>query len=121
MAHFAEVNENGIVTRVLVVPNAYATRGQQFLADDLGLGGNWIQTSYNSRGGIHYLPDSDTPSGGPHMRFNYACIGYRYDQERDAFIPPKPHEQAVLNESTCLWEIPIEVQIDLALEADSSG
>lgn len=118
MAHFAEIDADGIVTRVLVVGNHHVTRGQDFLAIDLGLGGSWVQTSYNSRGGVHYLPGSDTPSGEPHLRYNYAGIGYSYDPVRDAFIPPKPHPDATLDEATCLWTLPPEAQIDLAIPAD---
>lgn len=98
MAHFARI-ENNIVTEVLVVSNDQEHRGQEFLADDLGLGGVWLQTSYNTLGGIH-------TSGGTPFRKNYAGIGYTYDPDRDAFIPPKPFESWVLNEDTCLWEPP---------------
>lgn len=88
MAHFAEINNNNIVTRVLVVENSQEHRGQDFLANDLGLGGTWIQTSYNGT-----------------IRKNFAGIGYTYDEEKDAFIAPKPLEgEWILNEDTCLWE-----------------
>jgi hypothetical protein len=85
MAHFAEI-ENNIVTRVLVVPNEQEHRGQEFLANDCNLGGTWIQTSYNAT-----------------IRKNYAGIGYSYDSVRDAFIYPKCHDEATLNEDTCRW------------------
>lgn len=97
MAHFAEI-ENNIVTRVLVIPNEQEHRGQDFLANELELGGTWLQTSYNAT-----------------IRKNYAGIGYSYDSVRDAFIPPKCHDEATLNEDTCTWEctnaahIPVEV------------
>ena len=90
MAHFAEIDNNNIVLRVLVVNNEFEHRGQDFLANDLGLGGTWIQTSYNSN-----------------MRKNYAGIGFTYDPVRDAFIPPKPKIKGiefVLDEDTCLWK-----------------
>ena len=90
MAHFAQIDENNIVTQVLVVDNAQEHRGQEFLANDLGLGGTWVQTSYNNR-----------------IRKNYAGIGYTYDEQRDAFIPPKPFQSWTLNEETCLWGSPI--------------
>ena len=99
MAHFARVEQN-IVMEVLVVPNEEEHRGQEFLADDLGLGGLWLQTSYNTLGGVHL-------NGGIPFRKNYAGIGYTYDPERDAFIPPKPFESWVLNEDSCLWEPPV--------------
>jgi hypothetical protein len=89
MAHFAEIDENSVVLRVLVVPDAEENRGQEFLADDLELGGTWVQTSYNAN-----------------IRKNYAGIGYTYDAERDAFIAPKPYESWVLDEDTCQWQTP---------------
>jgi hypothetical protein len=71
MAHFAEIDKDGFVLRVLVVDNSQEHRGQEFLAQDLGLGGTWIQTSYNSN-----------------MRGKYAGIGDRYDEVKDEFIAP---------------------------------
>jgi hypothetical protein len=90
MAHFAEINEDGVVVRVLVVPDAQEHRGQEFLADDLGLGGTWVQTSYNAR-----------------IKKNYAGIGMTYDSTRDAFIPEQPYASWTLNEETCQWEAPV--------------
>jgi hypothetical protein len=88
MAHFAQIDNNNIVLQVLVIPDFQEHRGQQYLANDLNLGGVWIQTSYNNR-----------------IRKNYAGIGYKYDEELDAFIPPKPEiGEWNLNEETCLWE-----------------
>ena len=90
MAHFAEIDSNGIVLRVIVADT------KEWCEDNLG--GTWIQTSYNTHGGQH-------PEGRP-LRKNYAGIGYTYDQTRDAFIPPQPEchpEDIVLNEDTCLW------------------
>lgn len=86
MAYFAEIDSNNVVVRVLAVPDDQEQRGHDFLADDLGLGGIWIQTSYNNR-----------------IRKNYAGIGYTYDPKRDAFIAPKPHGEYVLDEETCRW------------------
>jgi hypothetical protein len=82
MAHFAKI-ENNIVTNVLVVSNDIEHRGADFLANDLGLGGTWIQTSYNDK-----------------IRFNYAGIGFTYDPVDDAFIAPMPlcgHDELLLN------------------------
>lgn len=107
MAHFAEINKDGMVLRVLVVDNENENNGQDFLANDMNLGGIWIQTSYNSKGGIHYLADGITPSGKPHLRYNYASYGYTYDSIRDAFIPPKPFNSWILDEETCWWKPPI--------------
>ena len=67
--------------------------------------GKWIQTSYNTRHGVHAL-------GGTPLRKNYAGIGYTYDKERDAFIPPKCEESWTLNESTCQWECPLPYPTD---------
>ena len=95
MAHFAEIDSNNIVTRVLVVPNEQEHRGQEYLSKDLGLDGIWIQTSYNNR-----------------IRKNYAGIGYTYDTIRDAFIPPQPFPSWILNEETCQWESPTPYPTD---------
>lgn len=89
MAHFAEVNNNNIVLRVLVVDNSLEHRGADFLANDLGLGGTWIQTSYNGN-----------------FRKNFAGIGYIYDAVRDAFIAPKPDTATGFDEDTCKWIVP---------------
>jgi hypothetical protein len=105
MAHFAEIDANNIVVRVLVVPDEQEHRGQEFLSIDLGLGGSWFQTSYNTVGGFHI-------EGGTAFRKNYAGIGYTYDEARDAFIPPKPHPNWLLNEDTCLWESPVPYPAD---------
>ena len=99
MAHFAEIDDTNTVTRVLVVPDDQEHRGHDYLAVDLGLGGTWLQTSYNTIGGVHLF-------GGTPFRKNYAGIGYNYDQSRDAFIPPKPDPTWILNEDTCQWEEP---------------
>jgi hypothetical protein len=97
MSHFAKVN-NGIVEQVIVAePEFFET----FVDTSPG---EWIQTSYNTYGGQH-------PDGRP-LRKNYAGIGYTYDRERDAFIPPKPFASWVLNEDTCLWEAPVAMPDD---------
>jgi hypothetical protein len=105
MAHFAEIDENGIVLRVLVVDNAQESNGQDFLANTLGLGGTWVKTSYNTVGGVHN-------NGGTPLRKNYAGIGYTYDSDRDAFIPPKPFASWTLNEDSCLWDSPVAYPTD---------
>ena len=104
MAYFAEVN-NGEVVRVLAVSDKNQHRGQDFLANDLELGGTWIQTSYNTIGGVHTL-------GGTPLRKNYAGIGMIYDAERDTFYAPKPFASWTLNEETCLWEAPTPMPSD---------
>jgi hypothetical protein len=103
MAHWAELDENNIVTRVLVGSNDDADEGYQWLIDNLG--GTWVKTSYNTIGGEHRL-------GGTPFRKNYAGIGYIYDSVRDAFIPPTPYASWVINEDTCQWEAPIVMPTD---------
>lgn len=96
MAHWAEIDVDSKVTRVVVTSNEEPDEGYQWLVDNLG--GTWIKTSYNTFGGVHTL-------GGIPLRKNYAGIGYTYDSIRDAFIPPKPEGlEWELNEETCLWE-----------------
>jgi hypothetical protein len=92
MAHFAKVN-NGIVEKVIVAEQEFFNT---FVDSSPG---TWIQTSYNTYGGVHTL-------GGTPLRKNYAGIGYTYDAQKDAFIPPKPYASWLLNEDTCLWEPP---------------
>jgi len=94
MAHWAEIDENNIVLRVLVTDDNLPNEGYDWLIEVLG--GTWIKTSYNTHRGKHLL-------GGEPLRKNYAAIGYLYDTQRDAFIPPKPSENAILDEETCLW------------------
>jgi len=89
MSHFAKV-ENGIVTQVIVA--------EQDVIDSGLFGTGWVQTSYNTYGGQH-------PEGRP-LRKNYAGIGFTYDKQIDAFIPPKPFPSWSLNEETCLWNSP---------------
>ena len=98
MAHFAKV-VNGIVTQVIVAePEFFET----FVDSSPG---EWIQTSYNTYGGVHSLD-------GTPLRKNYAGIGFTYDRTKDAFIPPKPYASWILNEETCLWNAPIQYPED---------
>lgn len=105
MAHFAEIDSNNKVVRVLVVDDLHQADGHNFLANELGLGGTWIQTSYNTVGGVHL-------NGGKPLRKNYAGIGYTYDKTRDAFIPAQPYPSWTLNEDSCLWDAPIPMPTD---------
>ena len=89
MGHYAKV-EDGIVTQVIVAD------GPDWCEQNLG--GEWIQTSYNTHGGQH-------PEGRP-LRKNYAGVGYTYDSGRDAFIPPQPYPSWLMSEETCLWSAP---------------
>lgn len=88
MAHFAELNENNIVIRVLVTDNNATNEGYDWLIENFD--GTWVQTSYNAT-----------------IRKNFAGIGYFYDPERDAFIPPQPFASWLLNEANCQWEAPV--------------
>lgn len=88
MAHFAQVDDNNIVTQVLVVPDEQEYRGHDYLANDLGLGGRWIQTSYNNR-----------------IRKQYAGIGYTYDEAADVFVAPQPYASWTLDENHD-WQAP---------------
>jgi hypothetical protein len=93
MAHFAELDENNIVVRVLVTDNDFPNEGYDWLVETLG--GTWVQTSYNAT-----------------IRKNFAGVGFTYDEALDAFIPPKPYASWSLNEETCLWEAPTPYPTD---------
>ncbi len=106
MAHFAKLDENNVVTFVTVGRQEDDGKEAELTART---GDVYKQTSYNTRGGVHYDPETGEPSADQSkaLRFNYAGRNFTYDPERDAFIPPKPYESWVLNESTCLWEAPV--------------
>ena len=101
MSHWAEIDENNVVVRVTVGSNNESDEGYRWLLDNLG--GTWIKTSYNAA------------NNG--FRKNYAGIGYIYDSEKDAFIPPKIFASWVLNEDTCDWEAPVAMPTDDKLYA----
>ncbi len=104
MAYFAKLGKGNKVLAVHTVSNDVATTeqaGMDFLNNLYNIREVWKQTSYNTRGGEHIL--GETP-----FRKNYAGIGFTYDQIRDAFIPPQPFSSWTLNETTCLWDPPIE-------------
>ena len=102
MAHFAEIDDNNIVTRVLVVGDDQEHRGQEFLADDLGLGGTWIQTSYNTHGNVH-------TEGGTPLHMNYAGVGYTWDGT--GFAAPQPYPSWALDENY-VWQPPTPMPDD---------
>lgn len=107
MAHFAKVVD-GTVTQVIVAePEFFET----FVDSSPG---EWIQTSYNTRGGVHYNPETGEPSADQTkaLRKNYAGIGFTYDRTKDAFIPPRPYASWNLNETSCLWESPVAYPTD---------
>ena len=102
MAHFAQLDDNNIVTQVIVVANTDTADATGVEKESIGIafcerliGGNWKQTSYNGN-----------------LRKNYAGIGYSFDAVRDAFIPPKPFNSWVLDEETCLWNAPVAMPED---------
>jgi hypothetical protein len=109
MASFAKI-ENNIVTTVISVVNEVLKDSNGIEQENIGIeflktlynepNAIWKQTSYNTNGGVHSL-------GGTPFRKNHAGIGFTYDSQRDAFIPPKPYNSWILNESTCLWNAPV--------------
>lgn len=96
MSHWAEIDENNIVLRVLVGDNNLPDEGEAFMNS---LGGTWLQTSYNGN-----------------IRKNFAAIGYSYDEERDAFISPEPDNAIGFNEETCQWMVPVKVNNEALAE-----
>lgn len=111
MAHYAFIDETGLVVEVIV------GRDENEVVGDIS---DWeayyaskrdglicVRTSYNTRGGVHYTDGEPSADQSKALRFNYAGIGYTYDEERDAFIPPRPFDSWTLDESTCLWQAPI--------------
>jgi hypothetical protein len=96
MAHFARIDENNIVQEVLVVDNSQEHRGHEFLANDLGLGGRWIQTSYNNN-----------------FRKQYAGIGFTYDEAKDIFVQSQPFPSWTLDENSD-WQPPVARPNDLS-------
>jgi hypothetical protein len=92
MAHFAQIDHNNIVTQVIVIEPEVLALGHW------GDPNSWIQTSYNTRAGIHYGPDGQ-PDNKPPLRKNYAGVGYSYDAVRDAFIPPQSFASWLLDEA----------------------
>ena len=102
MSHFAKLDENNIVVFVTVGRQEDDGKEAELCART---GERYVQTSYNTYGGVHSL-------GGTPLRKNYAGIGFTYDSVRDAFIPPKPFPSWVLNESSCLWDAPVPYPSD---------
>jgi hypothetical protein len=98
MSYFAKVSNNRVINVIRSDEEFFNT-----FVDNVP--GKWVQTSYNTHGGVHTL-------GGTPFRKNYAGIGYSYDRIRDAFIPPKPFESWILNEDTCLWDTPTPMPDD---------
>jgi hypothetical protein len=109
MSHFAKLDKNNVVV--------FVTKGRQ---EDDGLeaeltartGDVYKQTSYNTRGGVHYTDGEPSADQTKALRFNYAGVNFTYDPDRDAFIPPQPFDSWVLDEGTCLWQAPISYPED---------
>ena len=115
MAHFAELNSDNIVIKIAVVNDNKIKDSNGNESEALGIASckahhastnTWVQTSYNTQGGVHSL-------GGTPLRKNFAGVGYTYDSSKDAFIPPKPYNSWILNETTCIWEAPVAKPSDM--------
>ena len=113
MAHYAKVKD-GVVTQVIVAePEFFDT----FVDNEPG---EWLKTSYNMRGGVHYDPETNEASADQSVitgdegreRKNYAGIGFTYDRDRNAFIPPQPYASWTLDDTSCLWEAPVAYPTD---------
>jgi hypothetical protein len=104
MAHFAKVKDNKVIKVIVAEPEFFET-----FIDSTD--GQWLQTSYNTFGGVHYDPITKEPSldQSKSLRKNFAGIGFDYDSSSDAFIPPKPFNSWILNEQTCLWVAPVTI------------
>jgi len=104
MSHFAKI-QNGVVTEVIVAEQDFINSGL------VGPASEWVKTSYNTRGGVHYGEDGQ-PDGGTALRGNYAGIGYTYDSANDVFYAPQPYPSWTLNNTTWLWESPVPYPTD---------
>jgi hypothetical protein len=100
MAHFAKVVDGTVAQVIVAEPEFFDT----FVDSSPG---QWIQTSYNTRGGVHYNPETNEPDDGTPLRYNYAGIGFHYDATADAFYAPQPFASWELNTETYLWEAPV--------------
>jgi hypothetical protein len=107
MSHYAKVL-NGQVVSVIAAEADFFTNGH-FVDTSPG---TWIQTSYNTRGNVHYAPNSQTPDSGVALRGNYAGIGYVYDHTHDVFYPPQPFPSWTLNTTTWTWAAPVAIPTD---------
>jgi hypothetical protein len=102
MSHYAQLDENNMIVFVIAAKSDH--KEDEFTEST---GNVWKQTSYNTYGGVHYTDGVPSDDQSKALRFNYAGIGYSYDADRDAFIPPQPYASWVLDEDTCLWVAPI--------------
>lgn len=104
MSHFAKVLDGKVIQVIVAEPDFFDT----FVDSSPG---QWLQTSYNTRGGVHYGQDGN-PDGGVALRGNYAGIGYTYDATHDVFYAPQPFPSWTLNQTTWLWEAPVAYPTD---------
>ena len=107
MAHYAKVLDGKVIKVIVAEADFFKT----FIDETAG---TWIQTSYNTRGGVHYEPNSNTASSDQSkaLRKNYAGLGFTYDKDKDAFYEPQPYASWILNTTTCMWETPITYPSD---------
>ena len=100
MAHFAQINEEGIVIDIMKISDDYENDGQGYINNVCMIPGRWLKTSFNTNGNIHKY-------GGIPFRGNYAIVGGTYDEERDVFLNKKPYPSMILNEENYQWEYPV--------------
>lgn len=107
MGHFAKVTD-GVVTKIIVAEQDFIDSGA------VGDPGSWVQTSYNTHGGVYFTPNTSTPDPDQSkaLRKNFAGIGFTYDAQRDAFLPPQPFPSWTLDEQTCIWVPPTPMPAD---------
>ena len=103
MSHFAKVLDGQVIQTIVAEPEFFlpVDQGGSGFVDSSP--GTWIQVSYNTRGNVHYLPGSHTPSGQPPVRGNYPSVGYVYDYVNDVFYPPQPGPDYTLDTTTWTW------------------
>jgi hypothetical protein len=105
MAHFAKVVSGKVDQVIVAEPDFF----DSFVDSSPG---EWIQTSYNTRGGVHYDPETNEPDGGEQLRYNFAGVGYNYDAQADAFYAPQPFPSWILNTESYIWEAPTSMPDD---------
>lgn len=112
MSHWAQIDENNIVLQVIIGDNndPEGDEGYKWLINNLG--GTWVKTSYNAIAGKYRNPETNEITDQPGFRKNFAGIGFTYDSDRDAFIPPKPYNSWVIDEYACLWKAPVAMPND---------
>ena len=113
MGHYAKIVNNKVV-KVIVATQDFIQNYSDGEPELNKFPSSWVKTSYNTRGGIHYQPDSNTPSTDQSkaLRGNFASVGFTYDEELDVFYPPQPFPSWNLNNETFTWESPIEYPTD---------